>query len=72
MRNAPVSPTSIPAATLLGMAWGLFLELFQLALYPGWLSIGFYDEFLRVSFLGHLVYGGVLGMSARWALRRWS
>ena len=62
--------TSVKRAAVAGMAWGLFLETFQLTLYPGWLDIRFYEEFVRISFLGHLVYGAVLGLSTRWALRR--
>ncbi|HEX7472378.1 MAG TPA: hypothetical protein VF323_04795, partial [Candidatus Limnocylindrales bacterium] len=30
---------SVRRGILTGMAWGLFLETFQLALYPGWLDI---------------------------------
>ena len=46
-----------------GTAWGLFLELFQLTLYPGWLDIRFYREFVLISALSHVVYGAVLGRS---------
>lgn len=50
-----------------GVAWGLGLELFQLTLYPGWLDIRAYREFVQISATGHLVYGGVLGsISRRW------
>lgn len=61
--------TSVRRAVLMGMGWGLFLELFQLSLYPGWLDIRAYDEFVRVSFMGHLVYGATLGLAARAGLR---
>jgi hypothetical protein len=44
-----------------GVLWGLGLECFQLALYPGWLKIEAFAEFAQVSALGHLVYGAVLG-----------
>ena len=44
-----------------GVGWGLFLETFQLTLYPGWLNITTYKEFVTISFLGHIVYGLVLG-----------
>ena len=61
---------------LSGMAWGLFLETFQLALYPGWLNIRFLDEFRQVSFLSHLVYGATVGIlvpaGLRWSDGRWS
>jgi hypothetical protein len=53
-----------------GVAWGLFLETFQLALYPGWLKIGFLDEFRRISFGAHIVFGGGLGLMVPAGLRR--
>jgi hypothetical protein len=62
---------SVRAAVLRGIAWGLFLELFQLTLYPGWLDIRFYEEFAAISFLSHVVYGVALGLVARALLRRW-
>lgn len=46
---------------LRGIVWGLGLEAFQLALYPGWLDIRAYQEFARISAAGHLVYGATLG-----------
>jgi hypothetical protein len=46
---------------LAGVAWGLFLELFQLTLFPGWLDIRLYREFAQISALSHLIYGGTLG-----------
>jgi hypothetical protein len=55
---------------LAGIGWGLFLELFQLTLYPGWLDIRFYEEFARVSALSHVIYGAVLGLGCRAGLRR--
>jgi hypothetical protein len=48
-----------------GVAWGLFLELFQLTLYPGWLDIRFYQEFAQISALSHVVYGAVLGLASQ-------
>jgi hypothetical protein len=57
-------------ALVAGTAWGVGLELFQLTVYPGWLNIKAYDEFLRVSFLGHVVYGAVLGLTCRTLLAR--
>ena len=62
--------TTLRWALLTGMVWGVFLELFQLALYPGWLSIGFFAEFATISALSHLVYGATAGLLARRALRR--
>lgn len=50
---------------LAGIAWGLGLELFQLTLFPGWLDIHAYDEFVQVSSLGHVVYGTTLGLLCR-------
>ena len=47
---------------LTGIAWGLFLEVFQLTLYPGWLNVRFPDEFRQISFFGHVVFGAVLGI----------
>jgi hypothetical protein len=40
-----------------GIGWALLLETFQLVLYPGWMNIGFLDEFRQISFLSHLVFG---------------
>lgn len=57
-------------AALSGMAWGLFLEAFQVALYPGWLRIAFYGEFVTISATAHLVYGACLGLTCRALLRR--
>lgn len=51
----------IPAA----IVWGLFLEIFQLTLYPGWLNISFYREFFQISVLSHLIYGLTLGLCCR-------
>jgi hypothetical protein len=62
--------TTMRRAALAGMGWGLFLETFQLTLYPGWLSIGFYNEFVTISALSHLVYGATMGLLARAALQR--
>jgi hypothetical protein len=54
-----------PRRTLLwGVAWGLFLEIFQLTLYPGWLDIRAYAEFVQVSVLGHVVYGLTLSFAS--------
>jgi hypothetical protein len=49
------------ASVVAGVVWGLMLEAFQLALYPGWLDIRAYREFAQISALGHLVYGATLG-----------
>jgi hypothetical protein len=60
----------LPVGVATGIAWGLFLETFQLVLYPGWLSIEFVDEFRQVSFGGHVVFGAVLGLLGHLGLRR--
>ena len=57
-------------AILTGMGWGVFLEIFQLTLYPGWLNIQFYTEFATISALSHVVYGATVGLLARAGLRR--
>jgi hypothetical protein len=44
-----------------GIAWGVFLEAFQLTLFPGWLDIRAYREFVQISALSHIVYGATLG-----------
>lgn len=53
---------------LFGIGWGLFLEMFQLTLYPGWLNVKFYSEFAQISALGHVVYGATLGLLCARAL----
>lgn len=62
--------TTYRYAGLSGMAWGLFLEAFQVALYPDWLRIAFYGEFVTISATAHLVYGACLGLTCRALLRR--
>ncbi|MDQ3930302.1 MAG: hypothetical protein M3328_14305 [Chloroflexota bacterium] len=53
-----------------GVAWGLFLEMFQLTLYPGWLNIRLYSEFAQISAISHIVYGLVLGKACQVGLTR--
>jgi len=48
------------------VVWGAFLEVFQLTLYPGWLNIRFYREFMQISATSHLIYGAVLGLGCKW------
>lgn len=62
--------TSRRFAFLSGVLWGVFLELFQLTLYPGWLDIRAYQEFVQISAASHLVFGTVLGLTARSVMRR--
>jgi hypothetical protein len=52
-----------------GIGWGLFLEAFQVALFPGWLDIRAYQEFVRISAVAHLVYGATLSVVARVLMR---
>jgi hypothetical protein len=58
-------------ALITGLGWGLFLEAFQITLYPGWLDIRAYQEFVVISASAHLVYGATLGTLAR-GLFRWN
>jgi hypothetical protein len=55
-------------AVLTGVAWGLFLETFQLAIYPGWLDIRLVREFTIFSTSAHVAYGATLGLAARFML----
>jgi hypothetical protein len=57
--------STLRRALLTGIGWGLFLEMFQLTLYPGWLDIRLYQEFATISALSHVVYGATLGLLAR-------
>lgn len=57
-------------ALLTGLGWGLFLESFQITLYPGWLDIRAYQEFALISGAAHLVYGATLATVARGLFRR--
>lgn len=65
---------SLRRALITGVVWALFLETFQLVLYPGWLDVRFLDEFRQISFASHIVFGLVLGLlvpaGLRWARRR--
>jgi hypothetical protein len=53
-----------------GVLFAMGLELCMVIVYPGWLQMKAIGEFLQVSVIGHLVYGSVLGWSARRALNR--
>lgn len=55
---------------LAGVLFAMGLELCMVIVYPGWLQMKAIGEFLQVSVIGHLVYGSVLGWSARRALGR--
>ena len=48
-----------------GVAWALFLEMFQLSLYPKWLGIVFVQEFTYIATAAHVGYGLVLGLVSR-------
>lgn len=53
-----------------GIGWALALEVLMVSVYPGWLGLQALDEFLQVSIFGHLIYGAVLGYTARALLTR--
>lgn len=48
-----------------GIVWAMILEVMMVGVYPGWLDVRAINEFVQVSVLGHVVYGAVLGYSAR-------
>lgn len=48
-----------------GIVWAMVLEVMMVGVYPGWLDVRAINEFVQVSVLGHVVYGAVLGYSAR-------
>jgi len=56
---------STSRAVVTGVAWGLILEMFQLAIYPGWLDIRLVKEFTIFSTSAHVAYGATLGIAAR-------
>jgi hypothetical protein len=58
-------------AVVTGVAWGLFLETFQIVLYPSWLQIQFVSEFATISAFSHVFFGLTLGVAGRVLLRRW-
>jgi hypothetical protein len=67
---APRGGSTLTRAALYGIGWGLFLEMFQLMLYPGWLNVRYYTEFATISALSHVVYGLTLAGTARNLLGR--
>jgi hypothetical protein len=58
-------------ATVTGVGWGLFLETFQIALYPSWLQIQFVSEFATIGAFSHVFFGLTLGLVGRTLLGRW-
>jgi len=52
------------------LAWGLMLEVFTLLLYPNWLGITQFAEFTEISAIGHVAFGGTLGLVTRRGLSR--
>ncbi|MEX0313268.1 MAG: hypothetical protein AB3N18_03750 [Allomuricauda sp.] len=48
-----------------GILWAFALEVCMVSIYPGWLNINAFREFIDVSVLGHVVYGIVLGYTAK-------
>jgi hypothetical protein len=67
---APRGGATWTRAALYGIGWGLFLEMFQLMLYPGWLNVRYYTEFATISALSHVVYGLTLAGAVRNLLAR--
>ena len=61
-----------PRGVVAGILWALFLEVFQVLLYPSWLNIEMLREFVQISFLGHVAYGASLGFICRNRLRRYA
>jgi hypothetical protein len=43
----------------------MILELAMVTVYPGWLDVKALNELISVSVVGHIVYGVVLGYTAR-------
>lgn len=46
---------------VVGIGWGLFLEVMMLGVYPAWLQIEQLGEFVQLSIVGHVCYGSTLG-----------
>jgi hypothetical protein len=67
---APRGGSTPTRAAMYGIGWGIFLEMFQLMLYPGWLNVRYYTEFATISALSHVVYGLTLAGAARNLLGR--
>lgn len=67
--------TSRRWAAVTGVGWGLFLETFQIVLYPGWVlapaSSIYFTEFASISALSHVFFGLTLGFLGRGLLWRW-
>ena len=59
-----------PRSWWIGILWALGLESLMLSIYPGWLHIRAFNEFLSVSMIGHITYGTVLGTMSRWGWAR--
>lgn len=56
-----------PKGILWGIVYALALEALMVSVYPNWLGIKAFDEFLQVSVFGHFVYGSTLGyLAKRW------
>lgn len=67
---APGGGSTWARAGTYGVGWALFLETFQLTLYPGWLNVRFYTEFATISALSHVMYGLTLATMTRLMLSR--
>lgn len=53
-----------------GVLFGLGLEAAMIGLYPAWLQISNMREFLSMSVVGHIAYGGTLGVLAQRGIER--
>jgi hypothetical protein len=54
-----------PIAWGWGVAWALILETAMLISYPSLMSVKFDAPFIIISFVGHIVYGTILGLTVR-------
>lgn len=50
---------------LTGLLFAGVLEFLMISLYPSWLGVKAYGEFLNISVVGHTAYGFVLGLLAK-------
>jgi hypothetical protein len=53
---------------LSGLLFAGVLEFLMISLYPSWLGVKAYGEFLSISVVGHTAYGIVLGLLTKWGL----
>jgi hypothetical protein len=55
---------------VMGVLFGLGLEAAMIGLYPAWLQVSNMREFLSMSVVGHIFYGGTLGVLAQRGIAR--